>query len=92
MGHNVSVCCVESCKYGPEVQSYKTSTQMPVFSYPGQRLHHLVGPVGVRPGRGLGGPPPHPGPPERPEGLGEPLPGWLPAKACLAGLLLLEGG
>ena len=35
LGHNVTVCCVESCKYSPEVQSYKASTQILVFSYPG---------------------------------------------------------
>ena len=63
-----------------------------VFSYPRQPLHHLVGPVGLRLGRGLGGLPAHPGLPARREGPGQPLPGRLPAQTSLAGLLLLEGG
>ena len=63
-----------------------------VISSPRQPLHHLVGPVGVCPGRGFGGLPPHPGPPQRDEGAGAPQPGRLPAEARLARLLLLEGG
>ena len=92
LGHNTTVCCVESCKYDLENQPWTVLTQLFVISHSCQRLQHLVGPLGVCPGRGRGRPPPHPGPPEWAEGAGAPLPGWLPATARLARLILLEEG
>ena len=92
LGQNLTVCCVESCKYPPEFQPYNATTPMLVFSCSCQHLQHVVGPVGLRPGRSFGGPPPYPGLPARAEGPGQPLPGRLQAQTSLAGLLLLEEG
>ena len=92
LGQNTTVCCVESCEYHVDIHPCTILSQMFVISYSSQRLHHLVGPLGVRRGGGHPGLPPHPGPPARREGSGQPLPGRLQAQTSLAGLLLLEEG
>ena len=92
LGHNTTVCCVETCKYDLEIHPWIVLTRMFVNSHSRQHLLHLVGSLGVCPGRGRPRLPPHPGSAECGQGPGPPLPVWVPAPACLARLLLLEEG